>query len=275
MRTKQMAIVLASGLSSMVGLHANAGATLDRVNHTHVLVAVMDKSYPPFVFLNAQNQLDGFDVDVVKAVAKRLGAKLKIETPAWEAITAGHWNGRWDICACSMTPDKNKAEVLNFPAYYYSSPAVVIVNAANHSIKSGADIQGKKIGIEGGSSYERYLQRNLQLYGTNKQPVYPFKSVRIAPYDSEEVAFQDLSLGDGVRIDAVISNYATAKLRLERSPGKFKVVGRPLYDEPNWVAVDKGDPEWNATVARIIKDFHRDGTLAKISKKWIGSDITK
>jgi polar amino acid transport system substrate-binding protein len=263
-------------LASVLSVQAQAGATLDRVNKTHQLVAVMDKSYPPFTFLNAHNQLDGFDVDVVKAIAKHLGARLKIETPAWEAITAGHWNGRWDVCACSMTPDEKKAQVLNFPAYYYSSPAVLIVNSDSRPLQGIKDLEGKKIGVEQGSSYERYLQKSLVIQGANaQQPSYPFSHVTVAPYDSEELAFQDLALGSGKRIDALVSNAVSAKLRLARVPGKYRVVGKPLYLEPNWVAVDKGDPAWDATIAKIIRQLHQDGTLTRISNKWIGSDITK
>lgn len=66
----------------------------------------------------------------------------------------------------------------------------------------------------------------------------------------------------------------TANKRIQATSGKFKIVGAPLYEEPNWVAVDKGDQEWNDTIKTIINDLHKDGTLKKISLKWIGSDIT-
>ena len=138
---------------------ATAGETLDRVKHNGELVAVMDQSYPPYSFLNDKNEEDGFDVDVVKEVAKRLGVKSKIETPSWEVIAAGHWRGRWDICICSMTPDEKKAKGLDFVAPYYSSPAVLVTNATGSSINSVSDIEGKRIGIEQGSSYERYYKK--------------------------------------------------------------------------------------------------------------------
>jgi polar amino acid transport system substrate-binding protein len=57
------------------------------------LVGVLMESYPPFSFLNDQNQLDGFDVDVAKAVAEKLGVKLRLETPSWDVIAAGRWSG--------------------------------------------------------------------------------------------------------------------------------------------------------------------------------------
>jgi len=273
---KKTHLTIAAVAALAAAATASAGPTLTRVQQKHELVAVMDKSYPPFVFLNAQNQLDGFDVDVVKEVARRLKAHVRIETPAWEATIAGHWNGRWDVCICSMTPDAQKAKVLDFPVRYYSSPAVVVVNAANTSIHGGKDLTGKRVGVEQASSYERYLKKGLQLYGDNTpQPSYPFGNVTVHPYDNEEVAFQDLALGDGKRIDAVVSNLVAAKPRLAKYPGKFKIVGKPLYGEPNWVAIDKGDPEWGAQLKKIIGDLKRDGTLARISKKWVGSDITQ
>jgi polar amino acid transport system substrate-binding protein len=262
-------------LCTLWSASAWAGATLDRVKKTHVLVEVLDQSYPPFSFLNSHNQMDGFDVDVAKAVAARLGARLKIETPAWEAITAGRWGNRFDICVCSMTPDKKKADILSFVSHYYNSPAVLVVNAANTSIKDMHQANGKRIGVEQGSSYERYAQKALTLWGSSVQPSYPFDRVVVSPYASEDLAYQDLALGDGKRIDGIVSNYVTAKARLDKQPGKFKIVGKPLYLEPNWVAVDKSDPQWQAVVTKIMADLLKDGTISKISMKWIGSDITK
>ena len=253
---------------------ATAGETLDRVKKNGELVAVMDQSYPPYSFLNDKNEEDGFDVDVVKEVAKRLGVKSKIETPSWEVIAAGHWRGRWDICICSMTPDEKKAKGLDFVAPYYSSPAVLVTNATGSSINSVSDIEGKRIGIEQGSSYERYLQKDLVI-GYGAKPIqYPFKQVQPTPYSSEDLAYQDLGLGAGKRIDGIVANLVTANKRIQATSGKFKIVGAPLYEEPNWVAVDKDDQEWNDTIKTIINELHKDGTLKKISLKWIGSDIT-
>ena len=254
---------------------ARAGETLDRVKENKELIAVMDQSYPPYSFLNDKNEEDGFDVDVVKEIAKRLGVTAKIQTPSWEVITAGHWRGRWDICICSMTPDEKKAKVLDFVAPYYSAPAVLITNATGSAINKVSDIDGKRIAIEQGSSYERYLQKDLVI-GFGAKPIqYPFKQVQALPYSSEDLAYQDLALGYGKRVDAIVSNLVTANKRISANPGKYQIIGQPLYEEPNWVAVDKGDQEWNNTIKQIISDLHRDGTLKKLSLKWVGNDITQ
>ncbi|MBA4709250.1 transporter substrate-binding domain-containing protein [Aquitalea aquatica] len=263
-----------AALALLAASQSHAGATLDHVQKSGVLRGVLLESYPPYSFLNSKNQLDGFDVDVAKAVAKKLGVKLRLDTPSWEVIAAGKWGARWDICICSMTPNKERAQVLDFPAFYYNSPAVLIANIADKKTSSIKDLEGKKIAVQQGSSYESYLQKKLVIEAPNAvQPTYGFNKVIIAPYDNEELAYQDLALGAGKRVDAVISNLVTARERISKT-GKFRIVGSPLYQEPNWVAVDKGDAQWNARVKQVISELKKDGTLSAISKKWIGSDIT-
>ena len=251
---------------------AFAGQTLDRVTEKGQMTGVLMESYPPFSFLNEQNQLDGFDVDVAKAVAKRLGVKLKLETPSWDVIAAGRWSGRYDICVCSMTPSEARAQVFDFPVEYYQSPAVIVVNAKDTAIASGKDLSGKKVGVISASTYEAYLNKDLVIEGAPLK--YPFDNVQVAPYDNETVAFQDLALGSGVRLDAMVTNLITARERIAQDP-RFKIAGNTLYAEPNVVAIEKGDPQWSARVTEVIDQLKADGTLSKISQKWIGADISQ
>lgn len=269
-------LILPPVLALLAALPATAGDTLARIAQTHVLVNAVDQSYPPFSFLNDRNEMDGFDIDVARAVAERLGAKLKVETPSWEIITAGRWRGRWDVCICSLTPDKKKAEVLDFVAPYYAAPAVLVTTAQNSALQSPREMNGKRIGVEQGSSYERYLQKELVIMAPDAKPIgYPFDSVRIAPYANEDLAFQDLALGAGKRIDAVVSNLITAQMRLAKAPGRFRLVGEPLYSEPNWVATDKGDTAFQRKLAEVLAGLKKDGTLSRLSIKWLGRDTTQ
>jgi polar amino acid transport system substrate-binding protein len=254
-----------------------AEGSLERVKKAGVLVGVMDQAYPPYSFLNDKNEMDGMDVDLTKEFARRLGVKAKIETPAWEVITAGNWRGRWDICICSMTPDAQRARSLDFVTHYYSSPAVLVTSTNGTPLTKVSDMEGKKIAAQQGGSYERYLNKNLSISGYGAKPVtYPFKAVQVMPYGSEDLEYQDLSLGAGKRIDGLVSNYVTAAERIKKVPGKFKIVGEPLYEDPNWVASDKdADKEWHNTIVKIFDDMRKDGTLKKISIKWIGADISR
>ncbi len=250
----------------------HAGETLTRVKRTGVLQDVLVDNYPPFGFIDDRNQLAGFDVDVARAVAKRLGVQLKLATPGWETISAGHWHGRWDICICSMSPTHERAQVLDFPAVYYHSPAVLIVHGKDSRIRSIADISGRRVGVGTGSSYENYLNRALRIPGGSAIQ-YPFHDVVVIPGD-ETVNFRNLALGPGVRLDAIVSDLATARGQL-RSATSLKILPGILYAEPNVIATDKGDPEWNSTVAAIVNQLKADGTLSAISKKWFDSDLTR
>lgn len=272
----RMAVGFSLAMFFQLPTGAVAGETLNRVMAKKAVVVVVEPGYPPFSFLNQQNQMDGFDVDVAKAVAARLGVALRIDTPACEIANAGNWGGRWDVCICSMTPDQTKSKVLDFVVPYYKSPVIVVTKASNTSLQSTRDITGKRIGVEHGSTYERYLQHDLDLTVPDAPKIsYPFGRVRIVPYGSEELAYQDLALETQNRLDAVISNRGTAKYRMDKAPGKYRVVGQPLYAEPNWISVDKGDQEWQKKLRSVIGELKADGTLTKISMKWLGEDVTR
>jgi polar amino acid transport system substrate-binding protein len=264
-------VIAAAALIAALAGQVNAGATMDRVQRSGALNDALLTTYPPFGFINADNVLDGFDVDVARAFAAKLGVKLQLITPAWETVVAGQWRGRWDICICSMSPSAERAKVLSFPARYYSSPAVLVVHKDEQRIHSAADISGKRVAVGMGSSYENYLNKTLVIAG---QPpiVFPFHDVIAIPGD-ETVSFRNLALGPGVRLDAAISDLATARASIQ-STHALKIVGPPLYAEPNAVAVEQGDPEWDRTVARVFSELRADGTLSRISRKWLGEDVT-
>lgn len=248
-----------------------AGTTFERVTRSGVLNNVLVNTYPPFAFIGADNQLAGFDVDVARAFAARLGVTLHLATPGWETIVSGRWQGRWDICICSMSPTDERAKVLNFPVTYYSSPAVLTVHDKEQRIRSAADISGMRVGVGTGSSYESYVNKALVIPGA-PPVVYPFHDVIAMPGD-ETVNFRNLALGPGVRLDAIVSDLATAQANVA-AIHSLKIVGPVLYAEPNVVATEKGDADWDRTVSHTFGALKADGTLARLSLKWFGRDIT-
>ena len=88
------------------------------------------------------------------------GVDIAWETPSWDVITAGSWNGRWDISVGSMTPTNDRQEVLDFTEPYYYTPAVAMVHADNTTVSDlTADLDGKNIGVCAGCTYEQYLDK--------------------------------------------------------------------------------------------------------------------
>jgi polar amino acid transport system substrate-binding protein len=266
--------LVASGLMLTLIAPAFAGAALDRVMSTKTLVMSSDPQYPPQSFLNDKGEMDGFDVDVGKEIAKRLGARIKIVTPSWDVITAGGWAGRWDISVGSMAVTTGREKVLDFPAIYYYTEAAFAVDTTSN-INNISELNDKVIGVCSGCTYESYLEKNLKIDTKGLPPVeYQVTPKKIKTYDTDTMAFDDLRLGEGVRLDAVLSDLTTIRQAI-KSGYLMKVIGKPIFYEPNAVAIDKGDPEFDAKLHDIIEAMHKDGTLTTLSKKWYGADLTE
>ncbi len=248
---------------------------LDLVMEAGTLVVSTDPNYAPQSFLNDQGDLDGFDVDVAKEVASRLGVEIAFETPDWDMITGGNWGGRWDISIGSMTPTEQRSEVLWFTNAYYYVPASFAVHKDNTTITSPADLSGKKLGLGTATTYEDYLNGVLSMLGG--EIVYdPPPGIEITAYSTDQEAIQDLALGDGVRLDAVMSAQPTIQGAIEEGQ-PLKFVGTPAFYEPLVGALDKSRGPSDQMVAKlneILAEMHADGTLTDLSLKWYGLDYT-
>jgi len=237
-----------------------------------------DPAYPPQSSLNEETgEYEGFDIDVATEIANRLEIEVEWETPAWNAITSGGWSDRWDMSVGSMTVTAERAEVLDFsPAYYYT-PASVAVHADNTSVQDiETDLDGATIGVCGSCTYDFFLQGALDIPGYTFD--YIIDDPQIQTYDTDTTAIQDLALGDGVRLDAVISAKPTLEGAIDKGR-PIKLVGDPVFSEPLAAAFDKSAPLDNTSlveaVSAIIEDMHEDGTLTDLSMKWYGEDLTK
>ncbi len=149
---------------------ACAGETTDllaEICEKGVLTVSTDPAYPPASSLNEQTgEYEGFDIDVATEIANRLGVDVAWETPQWDVITAGSWNGRWDTTVGSMTPTNDRQEVLYFTQPYNYTPAVVVTLADDESVSDlTTDLDGKKIGVCSGCTYEQFLNKELEIEG--------------------------------------------------------------------------------------------------------------
>lgn len=269
MKTGLIAGIISAALLSS----AHAGEVLDRIKKNGEIVAASDTGTPPANFLDENNELAGFDVDVTKEVAKRMGVKVKFVTPSWDVMTAGKWGSRWDIAISSMGPTEERAKVLDFPVIYYSIPTVLAVNSANTTITKPEDASGKRIGVQIGSTYEKYLDGTLKI--DSAPPIdFKIKNANAVTYDSEGLSLDDLRLGDGTRLDAAIALSFTIDSAIEKGY-PIKRVGDPLYVEPQAIAIDKGDPELAKEIKTQIDAMRADGTLKQLSEKWFKEDLTK
>ena len=250
---------------------AQAGEVLDSIMAKKTIMVATDANWPPQSFINDKNVMDGFDVDVAREIARRLGVEIEFITPSWDIITAGNWNGRWDMHVGSMTPTKARAKKMAFPAVYYYTPAAVAVHKSS-KISSVTALSGKKVGTGTGTTFELYLQGDLAIDAAGAPKFdYQISNPEIKSYETSTIALDDLRLGDGVRLDGVVSSLPVFLEAIENGY-PIKVVGDPIFYEPLAVTIDLGDAELNDKLKEIISWMRKDGTLTKISKKWYGVD---
>ena len=254
---------------------AAAGPVEDAIKARGYMVVATNANWPPQGFLNEKNELVGFDIDVARAIGAKLGHEVRFETPDWQIMTGGHWNGRFDIGVGSVTPTKARAQVIDFASVYYYSPYVFVVHK-DSTAKTAADLNGKVIGVETGTTSEDYISRRLEIDAPDAPPIdYVLEPGEVKTYANSMLPFDDLRLGDGKRVDAVIAPEQTADGAIKAGYPVRKLEGIYAFKEPLVVIADKGDPDWTAKVKGAVEALRADGTLAKLTTQWYGADYSK
>ncbi|MES0151746.1 transporter substrate-binding domain-containing protein [Mesorhizobium sp. M0012] len=252
---------------------AKAGTVLDHVLATKTLTVAVGTDWGPISHLDENHELVGYDVDIAKQIAKSLGVEAKFVTPGWDIITGGKWQGRWDVAMGQMTPTKARAEVFDFPAFTIYSPASAVVHKDSKATKL-SDLEGKVVAVASGTGPEAYANHNLTLDWENASPVhYQFKPGQVKTYGTTNIAFDDLRLGDGVRLEAVLTDASVARDSI-KAGYPLRILEPPLFYSPGAIAILPGDKEFSDRIAAAVKELKDNGTLAKLSIKWYGVDYT-
>jgi len=276
-------------LSSCGG--ATANDKLSEITKRGYIIISTDPAYPPQSELveNADrlpntkcpsdtqtaNQMKGFDIDVAVNIAKKLGVEACFMTVAWDLITAGNWANRWDMSIGSMTITPERMQKLYFTQPYYTTPAAFFIYKDNNTYKQPSDLSGKKIGACTGCTYDAYLAGNLQIPGEKID--FVVKNAQFSGYDTDLYALQDLALGDGVRLDAVLTAQPTGAGAIKDGM-PIKQLGDPVYFEYLAGAIDKAatpDPvSFVKKVSDLIQGLNTDGTLLQLSQTYYSFDLT-
>ncbi len=257
---------------------AFAGSVLDEIMAAGIVKVSTDANYAPQSSINDKGELEGFDISVAKEVAKRLGVKIKFVTPDWDLITAGKWGKRWDISIGSMTPTMERLKALHFTMPYYSTPAQFGIHKDNTTIKSLKDLAGKRIGLAAETTYDRYLNRDLELVGV-KIEYQDWSAGRIETYPTDANAIENLALGDGVRIDALLTAKPTLFEAIKAGCGggcPLKMLGDPVFYEHLSFALDRSRPNSESLLKKlneILTSMYKDGTLVNISMQFYGQSL--
>ena len=224
------------------------------------LIVGFDQDFPPMGFVGDNGEYTGFDLDLAKEVASRLGLEYKAQPVAWDSkdmeLESGNiaciWNG------FTMT---GREDDYTWTTPYMANKQVFVV-ANDSDIKSQADLAGKVVEVQADSSAEAALKENQDLANT-------FGQLLTTP--DYNTAFMDLEQGavDAVAMDVIVAGY-----QIKQRNADFKILDDSLSEEEYGVGFKKGNTELRDKVQGALEEMAADGTLAKISDEWFGEDVT-
>jgi polar amino acid transport system substrate-binding protein len=248
---------------------------LTAVRQRHSLIVSTDANYAPQSYLRADGTWVGFDVDVAREIAKRLHVVAQFEDSNFDIVTAGSWHGQWDVNIDSMAVTTERKKSLLFTAPYYFVPAGFVVHK-DSAVRSIAGLTGARVGVGSATTYLAYLTKQLP---GDVEPILvrPPAKVTPVPYITDQLALQDLALGSGKRLEAVLTAMPTATAAIKAGE-PLRVLPQAVFFEDDAIALDKhaqNEPEpLLAAIDETLSEMLRDGTLSRLSKKYYGADLT-
>lgn len=234
--------------------------SIKSITEKGVFVLGLDDSFPPMGYRDDTNEIVGFDIDLAKEVCKRIGVELKLQPISWDAKEQELNSGNIDCIWNGMSKTDEREEAMSLSNAYMENSMIFVVKNGT-SYKSIEDLKGKIIGVQSGSSAEELLTET-EIYSDLKD---------IISYADNMTAFMDMEANqtDAVFVDEVLANYYIASNNKD-----YKVIYTNLEPEEYVIGFRKQDTELCNKINNILSEMKNDGSLAEISQKWFGKDVT-
>ncbi|MEF2146171.1 MAG: amino acid ABC transporter substrate-binding protein [Desulfovibrionaceae bacterium] len=238
---------------------AFADGSWEKVQAKGELVIGLDDAFPPMGFRTDDGKLVGFDIDAAEEAGRRLGVKIVWQPTAWKGVINSLNSNKFDAIWNGMTITEERAQQVLFSKPYMMDGQIAVVRMAETEVATLEALGGKSVGVQAGSP---------ALEAAKSLPMAP---AQIREYDDNPKAFLDLESG---RLAAVVVDNLSGLYFTAAQPGKFKSLPGFITKEPFGVAFRKDDVALRDKVQGAIDAMIQDGTMAKISIKWFGEDIT-
>ena len=242
--------------------NTNKGSTSDEARK---IVIGIDDEFAPISFHDEHNALVGFDIDLAKEAAERMGVEIEFKSIDWdkkkEEITSGNidmiWNG--------LDITEERKEYMIFTRSYMNDRQIILIRKGEkHDIYVEGDLEGKVVGVQAGSTSDDYINEDENLKNSLKE----FKTY---------IRFNDLvqALKDK-EIDVLICDELIARYEANRHPGQFEVLNVRIGSVAEMaVGFRKDNSELRDRVQAVFDEMIADGTAKKISEQWFQADVIK
>ena len=256
-RTLLMAAMAATTMiaSGLGGASAAWAEELDELKEKGVMRIAMSGAYPPFNFVNEQNQVVGFDPSIGIEIAKRMGLEAEIVTTAWDGIIGGLLANKYDAIVGSMSITAERDEVVDFVGPYYTTKRAIFTKPES-GITSVSQLGDVRLGVTLGETHEQWA----------REQGYSIRTYKGLP----ELL---LELENG-RVDAIVNDSIAAILAMKEIGYDFVMVDDLETDVIGaGIAIREGNPELKAAMQDALDAMMADGTYLEIAEEWVGGDI--
>ena len=250
-----LAVLMLVGMLSLTACGAKFN-TVDDIKAAGKLVIYTEAGFAPYEFVY-NNEIVGVDVEIMKAVATKLGVELVIEDVLFDTITTSVGNGKADAGAAGITITAEREEEVDFSVPYTSTEQYIIVAAGNTDITNADTLKGKKIGVQQGTTSD-FMVEGLINDGT-------LEGATLTPYDAPAIAAASLG-----KIDAVVTDKLTAQIIVDGSNGAYKAFKFVKADgsaaaevEEYGIAVANGNETLLAVVNEVLNELIAQGKIAE------------
>ncbi|WP_377891472.1 transporter substrate-binding domain-containing protein [Alkalihalobacillus sp. R86527] len=248
-------LVLTLGVLAACGTNSEDKETAEDSDSKETLLIGTEATYPPFSYRDDSNEITGYDVEVAREVAQRIGMKAEFKAIEWKGLLSSLETERIDMVANQVTITDDRKEKFAFTDPYTISGGQVIVHKDNADIKSIDDLEGKTVGTTQGSNYQKAAKD---------------AGAETKIYKGANQALTDLSNQRG--IDAAMNDRLFILTELPKTEFNVKGVGEPFNKTEMAFALPKGKEDLVKKINDAMNEMKEDGTLEELSAKYFDGE---
>lgn len=255
---KRHSLFLMAALPLALMTSVQAQSSLAEIQRAGVIKIGTEGTYPPFTYHDKRGKLVGFDVEIGELIASGLGVKPQFVEGKWDGLIAGVDAKRYDLVLNEVAITPERLKKYDFSDPYITSKAVIVVHSDNQSIKSFADLKGKK-------SSQSLTSNFAQLAKSSGAEVVATEGFN-----------QSLELVLTGRVDATINDSLSfLDFKKQKPDAKLKVAATEAKGDQSAALLAKGQPELLAAINQALRNAKQDGEYQKISQKYFGTDVSQ